>query len=421
MFNMFNPILLIAEDQQGIFETAPAVAPTVEATPEPGAGLVGQILNVLTTPTQDNDIPKALNTLWKMAMEGNMYKTVSLLGMLIAVFGVGFWCVKFYRTIEEGGLRPAINDVVAPIILVIMLSNSGDNMRSLTLGARDAMNSFNVNLNQIIDVDVNLGSALNVLKLSDVSLTVIDGLTSDCKSKTQFTEYKDCMNSRGVWAKAIVQGIDGSWPSTNDKSNFGAQWQKEIDEWKTYTANYANNRFNIDDLNAARDGFAPGNAKGLDIKNIKSFKDTAELRGIILSFRGSFLYIIEVMMLVTALVGPIFLALCMFPVGVKPLLGWGTSFLTLGFCKICFSLISGLSSMAMVLSGPNNIDMLVASIVLGLLAPVLAFSIASGTGISALSTISYSAQPFKIGTGITPYTPQAIDNGQRNPTETRNK
>jgi hypothetical protein len=65
--------------------------------------------------------------------------------------------------------------------------------------------------------------------------------------------------------------------------------------------------------------------------------------------------------------------------------------------------------MAMVLSRPNNIDMLVALIVLGLLAPVLAFSIASGTGISALSTISYSAQPFKIGTGITPYSPQVVD------------
>jgi hypothetical protein len=251
-----------------------------------------------------------------------------------------------------------------------------------------------------------------VLKLSDVSLTVIDGLTSDCKSKTQFTEYKDCMNSRGIWAKAIVKGIDGSWPSTNDKSNYGAQWQKEIDEWKAYTANYANNRFNLDDLNAARDGFVAG--KGLDIKNIKSFKDTAELRGIILSFRGSFLYIIEVMMLVTALIGPIFLSLSMFPVGIKPLLTWGTSFLTLGFCKICFSLISGLSSMAMVLSGPNNIDMLVASIVLGLLAPVLAFSIASGTGISALSTISYSAQPFRIGTGITPYSPQVVDRDTQN-------
>ena len=124
-------------------------------------------------------------------------------------------------------------------------------------------------------------------------------------------------------------------------------------------------------------------------------------------------------MLVTALVRPIFLSLCMFPVGIKPLLTWGTSFLTLGFCKICFNLISGLSSMAMVLSGPKNIDMLVASIVLGLLAPVLAFSIASGSGLQALSTISYSAQPFRIGTGITPYTPESFNgdngNGKKKP------
>jgi hypothetical protein len=412
---MFNPILLIAEDQSpGIFETAPVVAPIVEATPEPGAGLLGQVIGALTTPTQDTDIPVALNRLWEMAMKGSMYKTVCFLGMFIAVFGVGFWCVKFYKAIEEGGLRPAVNDFVAPIILVILLSNSGENFRNITLGARDAMNGFNVTLNQVIDSDVSLGSAMAVLKLSDVSLTFIDGLTGDCQSKTQFEEYKSCMNSRGTWAKTLIKGIDGSWPATNDKSNFGAQWQKEIDEWKAYTANYANNRFNLDDLNSARDGFVLG--KGLDVKNIKSFKDTAELRGIILSFRGSFLYIIEVMMLVTALVGPIFLALCMFPVGIKPLLTWGTSFLTLGFCKICFSLISGLSSMAMVLSGPDNIDMLVSSIVLGLLAPVLAFSIASGSGIQALSSLSYSSQPFGIGSGITPYNPQTIErNNQKNP------
>jgi hypothetical protein len=120
------------------------------------------------------------------------------------------------------------------------------------------------------------------------------------------------------------------------------------------------------------------------------------------------------MMLVTALVGPVFLALSLFPVGTKPLLTWGVSFLTLGFCKICFSLISGLSSLAMVLSGPNNVDMLVTSIVLGLLAPVLAVSVASGSGLATLSSIGYSAQPFKISTGITPHSPQVIDNQNKN-------
>jgi ABC-type transport system involved in cytochrome c biogenesis permease component len=122
------------------------------------------------------------------------------------------------------------------------------------------------------------------------------------------------------------------------------------------------------------------------------------------------------MMLVKALVGPVFLALSLFPVGSKPLLSWGVSFLTLGFCKICFSLISGLSSLAMVLSGPNNVDMLVTSIVLGLLAPVLAVSVASGSGLATLSSIGYSAQPFKISTGITPYSPQVIEEQRKSRT-----
>ncbi len=104
-------------------------------------------------------------------------------------------------------------------------------------------------------------------------------------------------------------------------------------------------------------------------------------------------------MIVTALVGPIFLALSMFPVGTKPFIAWGTSFLSLGFCKICFSLVSGLSAVAMIYSGPN-VDMLVVSVVLGLLAPVIAFSIASGSGIAALTQVSYSAQNFGMNNGI---------------------
>jgi hypothetical protein len=120
------------------------------------------------------------------------------------------------------------------------------------------------------------------------------------------------------------------------------------------------------------------------------------------------------MMLVTGLIGPIPLALSMFPIGTKPLMAWATSFLSLGFCKICFTLISGLSSLAMVYSEPNNVDMLVASVVLGLLAPVLSFSLASGAGLSALSNISYSAQGFKMNSGIGLYNPSSGQGSNEN-------
>jgi hypothetical protein len=57
--------------------------------------------------------------------------------------------------------------------------------------------------------------------------------------------------------------------------------------------------------------------------------------------------------------------------------------------------------------------MWICAIVLGLLSPVLAFSIASGSGFSASSTISYSAQSFKIGAGITPYSPDSLNNREQ--------
>jgi hypothetical protein len=399
-----RPILLVAED-------FPTATPSINPTPQisQADGLLDKLIDAATIPTEDLEIPAALNKLWKISMEGGMYKTVSFIGMIIAVFAVGFWCVKLYKTLEEGGLRPLANEMVLPVILVVMLSNSGKNMREMTLGTRDAMNSFNATLNRVIDADMSLRSAVGVLGKADAIMTLVDNVSGSCQAITEFNKYHDCMTTKGDFVKLATKGLDGSWPNVNTNSSYGAQWQKEIDQWKDYTTNYTKNRFDVKDLNKLREGSLTSALA--DIRNIHTFQDTAELRGIILSMRGSFLYIIEVMMLVTALVGPIFLALSLFPVGFKPLITWGTSFLTLGFCKICFSLISGLSSLAMVLAGPNNVDMLVTAIVLGLLSPVLAFSIASGSGFQALSTISYSAQPFKIGTGITPYSPETHNNG----------
>jgi hypothetical protein len=120
----------------------------------------------------------------------------------------------------------------------------------------------------------------------------------------------------------------------------------------------------------------------------------------IINFRVAFIYIVEVMMLITGLIGPIFLGLSLFPVGTKPLIAWGTSFLSLGFCKVCYTLISGLSSIAFVYAGPENIDATTVAVVLGLLSPVLAFSIASGSGINALSNISQTAQSGGLRVGI---------------------
>jgi hypothetical protein len=394
---MFVPQVLLAQEQ-----SIPGVTPFVQSTPplvpEPGEGLFDQLWGVFNNSTEDLEIPASLNKLWKIAMEGSMYRTICFLSLLIAVFAVGFWCVKLYATLQEGGLRPLANEMVYPVIVVLMLSNSGRNMRDLTLATRDAMNGFNVTLNKTIDTEVSLRSATDVLRNFDSLISFTDGQVRACQSETEFQRFQDCMTNNASVVKVVSTGIEKLWPSPNTGTKPGAEWQKEIQEWKDYTANYTKNRFNLDALSTMKSGNIV--QKMTDIKNIHSFADTAELRGVILSFRGAFLYIIEVMMLVTALIGPVFLALSLFPVGNKPVITWGVSFLTLGFCKICFSLISGLSSMAMVLAGPKNVDMMVTAVVLGLLAPVLAISVASGSGLATLSSVTQAAQGFGFNSGV---------------------
>jgi hypothetical protein len=65
----------------------------------------------------------------------------------------------------------------------------------------------------------------------------------------------------------------------------------------------------------------------------------------------------------------------------------------------------------MVYAGPETVDMLVASLILGLFAPVLSFGIASGSGIGILNTISYSSSTFGVNLGLSSYNPALpVDN-----------
>jgi hypothetical protein len=304
--------------------------------------------------------------------------------------------------------------MIFPIILIIFLSNGGKAMADATTGVRDIMNSVNRSVNTVIDSEVSLQTALNVIGGTSAARAVIGLGYRGCQSTVDIPKFNACVTAASAGVNLSVALIKKNWPSGGGTQMRAAikKWDQDLDERNKGLAavktpeeaqKAASNAQNIDITKAGYDGTSLNSV-------------AQELERVLLGFRSSFLYIIEIMILITGLLGPVFMGLSMFPVGTKPLIAWGTSFLSLGFCKICFSLISGLSAVAMVFAGPKNVDMLTASILLGLLAPVLSFSIASGSGIQALSTISYSTQGFGFGTGITPYNPQTIqqEEQQRN-------
>jgi hypothetical protein len=392
---MFLRHILLAVD--GPLDSAPDPTESAVAAQQDLERFAQEVTNVLfpgNNPSSTADsVPKALNTLWHIAMDGNMYHVVCIIGMFIAIVAVGFWCIKFYKTLEEGGIRPAMNELVMPVVVVIMLSNGGKNMKNLTMGTRAMMNGFNQSVNTVINDEVSFRTAIAVIANTDAAREQVNRIFATCQKLTKIEEYSACISRHRSAANLVVRGATGSWATSN-----GTQWQTEVGKWTQKLEDSTTNLFALTNLNDLQED-------SLDLSKINSYTDTDDVRRVILSFRGAFLYIIEVMMLVTGLTGPIFLALSLFPTSNKPVVTWITSFLSMGFCKICFSLISGLSAVAMVYAGYDNVDMLVAAVVLGLLAPVLSFSIATGSGLGALTTIAYSAQSFKMNAGISTYTP----------------
>jgi hypothetical protein len=351
------------------------------------------------TPTPTDPAPLALQQLWLIAMNGNLYKLVSSVGMLIAVFAVGFWCLKFYQALEEGTLKPAVNELIFPVILVILLSNSGDNMRKLTLTTRDIINNINISVNSVIDAEVSIRAANDAISGDLLSQMAVGRLYRQCVASADLNKIRRCADSTRLQVDSYT---GGAAPARQVSSN--SQYQAQLTKFAQKMQQRNASRYNqvvSDVTGSSQPNFNPS---VLDASYYENDKSLEEITRTIMSFRVAFIYIVEVMMLITGLIGPIFLGLSLFPVGTKPLIAWGTSFLSLGFCKVCYTLISGLSSIAFVYAGPDNIDATTVAVVLGLLSPVLAFSIASGSGINSLNAINQTAQSggLKIGLGYYP-------------------
>jgi hypothetical protein len=388
-------------------------------------------------------IPKALDEMWNIAMRGNMYRLTCSFGLLIAVIGVGFWCLKFYKALQEGTLQPAVNEMVFPLIIVIMLSNGGNNMRNVTMTVRDVLNGVNRSANTVIDADVSIRTAISVLTQGNAALAKISILFDLCDTTKPDDDYNRCMDQRSAMANLIIRETTKNWPTdaSGGTTNRNPSWRKAIVARSAYLLSAAAKKEmeKKEDKNASTTSSsqppvtttptpAPsastpatspppsspspsptpsppttipvtgGEGGSLPVFTLNQDADLSGFEHIISSFAASYLYIVEVMMLITGLVGPVFLGLSMFPVATKPVIAWGVSFLSLGFCKICFTLISGLSAIAMVYAGPDQ-DMLVASVVLGLLAPVLSFGIASGSGLASLNSVGMISQNFGMNTG----------------------
>jgi hypothetical protein len=290
------------------------------------------------------DINKALDDLWYIAMQGNLYRLVTSLGLLVAVFAVGFWCVKFYIALDEGSLRPAVTQLVWPVVITIMLSNGGAKLRDTTMFARDTMNAINNSVNEVISAEVNLRAMYQTLTGNYELQLFIANQVSICNQIQDFSAFNKCMVAadaatslkQGEFEQAINKLIPAAlkskvdpWKQSTERLKKVALKPKTPEEAQSQSAQVASNSGSTpaasgQTANNSGNGGSTSASKEFNAMDIDTYTSDGlkSVTDILLSTRTAFLYVLESMMLVSGLLGPIFVALSLFPVGTKPIIAW---------------------------------------------------------------------------------------------------
>jgi hypothetical protein len=370
---------------------------------------VSDFFNSTNAGVTDEAIPKALSVMWNYALNGSLYKMSCSLGLVAAVVGVGFWSLKFYKALNESTLLPTVNEVLYPLLIVVLLANGGSNMRSATFGMKDMINTINRSVHKVVDLDVSYQAAYKVLARASIDGYLMQSLYSSCEANIDQTKLTECLTT----GQALMDGrLNGRFSSLT--SNVKPELSTAINNTNTYQKNQSSEKVAKGKQSTNKGSVAEAAGTATPNSSNQVFTATKIIDGKnpedlsfqknILALRKAFLYLLEVFMLVLALVGPIFVGLSMFPVGTKPVVSWGALFLAAGFCKICYTLVSGLSAVAMVLTGPENIDMSIFAIIVGGMAPILSVTITSilvSSFSSAITSISYPAKEYGINAGLT--------------------
>jgi len=306
-------------------------------------------------------ISEGWDTIWATAFDSVLYRAVNNIGITCAVVTLMLWLYKFYQSIQDQGSAAAWTEILVPVIVIIFLANDGQNLRTLTLGMRDGINQMNNSVLTAVNAENDLEDSLADLSEFSSAQTQIAELRRQCDSLTNNDELTQCLQDQRARADELVTQLQGS--------NLAPEWLQNIQE-------------------TIEDNFAP-TATG--IVRLINTPGLIVAEAIITAFQAAFQLAIEVSMLLTGLIGPIAVGTSLLPVGAKPVYAWLTAFWSLGICKLCLNIITGLVATSIREAGPDNIDTLSTAIALGIISPVLALGLAAGGGMAIFNGILHAS------------------------------
>ncbi len=293
-------------------------------------------------------IAAAMDELWGEVLGGGLYLALVQFSLLFAVGSLVLFMVQLSQALMEDERKP-MTDLIFPIIVIVLLANNGAVLADFTRASRDVINTTNQTLLESISSSISLQEAYQSVMGEIGAQSAIESLANNCQSMADPAAQQTCLADAAAQAEDIATSM-ASPPS-------GA-WDKFV--------------------SAVKDPVGAG------VAAIASTIQVA-LRGWIIAFGIAFQWVVEISLLLTALIGPIAVALTLLPVQAKALYSWLIGFFSVGMVKIYFNVIVGLIATMVVNAGEN--DPMIFAFATGLISPILAMVLAAGGGMAVFSSI----------------------------------
>ncbi|MBD2535982.1 hypothetical protein H6G97_44330 [Nostoc flagelliforme FACHB-838] len=295
----------------------------------------------------------------------SIYTAVVAVSMLVAVVLVSFASLGWYRKFaEEGFSYNFVNEMVFPLLVILMLTNNGFLLANTTIALKDVSANLNRSILSITRNGVRLKDAIRNVNADQSFILATQTALARCEKlkDSEIDSDGKITSPRQTCIKAKIED---------------AQREAQLARKKRGMSS------------------GSGSWNPLDIGGELVNSAIQGLVYVILSgLSAGFQYIVQLSFLLVAYVAPIFLVLSLLPFESKPLYAWLSGWLGLTLILISYSIIVGIVASAIVDKPSSN--PLLMQLIQAIFSPLLAVAIGTGGGMSVFTAFT-SGIKFSVG------------------------
>ncbi|MEM9088678.1 MAG: hypothetical protein AAGC93_08030 [Cyanobacteria bacterium P01_F01_bin.53] len=339
-------------------------------------------------------IQKAWDQNWIDIFEASngLYVGINQFAAIILVGTFIFFAVGWVKDAIERGIFPALPHVLWVFVIATLLFNNGALLGEITLGIRNVINDQTKTVLEIQVGEISMLNALNDIVVSQQAKERIQREYVDCEAKEGQAQVV-CFIEAGEAAQRILETEYRNTPFwTRGIKQLWAENQARTEEIRR--------RYNDSDTDLGRENPL------LDVlaEDMLQTTNQAIAERLLKGWQWAFSSILELAMLLTGLIGPIAVAGSTIPLQGRPIWAWLTGFFSLGLAKFSYNIIIGLAATVIVAADAQSQNTLGFLLLIGVLAPILALSIAGGAGMAVFRGVSGGVtRLISVGTSTLPF------------------